>query len=166
MIAEAKQSDFLLAVDSMGCVVDFHTLRHTTATWLIHEGNDAKTVQSVMRHSTIMLTLDLYGRLFPGAEAQAVAFIRHRFAASKEADSASSGLNRYTIGTPFLAATASDLVRNPANCREVSKLAKPCERQGEKTFSPMKTKVKPNRPRVIRTLDLRIRNPLLYPTEL
>ncbi|MBN2474708.1 MAG: hypothetical protein JXB62_08870, partial [Pirellulales bacterium] len=31
-----------------------------------------KTVQSVMRHSTITLTMDTYGHLFPGQEAEAV----------------------------------------------------------------------------------------------
>lgn len=91
MIREAKQSDFLLAIDSMGRVVDFHALRHTTATWLIHEGNDAKTVPSVMHHPAIMLTLDLHGHLFPGAKAQTVASICHRFTTDTEAESVPIG---------------------------------------------------------------------------
>ncbi len=31
--------------------IDFHSLRHTCATWLIHAGADVKTIQSVMRHA-------------------------------------------------------------------------------------------------------------------
>ena len=34
-------------------------------------GDHPKTVQSVMRHSTITLTMDSYGHLLPGAEAEA-----------------------------------------------------------------------------------------------
>jgi hypothetical protein len=56
-----------------------HALRHTTATWLIQAGADIKTVQSVMRHSDIKLTLDRYGHLFPSAEADAVARLRGAF---------------------------------------------------------------------------------------
>ena len=76
---EAEQGDFLKGNDSEGEQLDFHSLRHTTATWLIQAGADIKTVQSVMRHSDIKLTLDRYGHLFPGAEADAVARMREAF---------------------------------------------------------------------------------------
>ncbi len=69
---EADAGDFLRATDSEGDVIDFHALRHTCATWLIQTGADIKTVQAVMRHSNIRLTMDRYGHLFPGAEADAV----------------------------------------------------------------------------------------------
>ncbi len=36
-------------------------------------GAHPKTVQAVMRHSTITLTMDTYGHLFPGQEAETVA---------------------------------------------------------------------------------------------
>ena len=55
---EAEQGDFLRVVNSEGEKLDFHALRHTTATWLIASGADVKSVQSVMRHSNIKLTLD------------------------------------------------------------------------------------------------------------
>ena len=54
-------------------------MRHTTATWLIQAGADIKSLLSVMRHSDIKLTLDRYGHLFPGAEADAVARMREAF---------------------------------------------------------------------------------------
>jgi integrase len=73
---EADASDFLQSVDSDGGRIDFHSLRHTCATWLIHAGADVKTIQSVMRHADIKLTLDRYGHLFPGSEADAVARLR------------------------------------------------------------------------------------------
>ena len=86
---EADASDFLQSVDSDNERIDFHSLRHTCATWLIHAGADVKTIQSVMRHADIKLTLDRYGHLFPGSEADAVARLRSAFCAN-EALSASA----------------------------------------------------------------------------
>lgn len=56
-----------------GEVLDFHALRHTCGAWLAMAGAHPKSVQSVMRHSTIVLTMDTYGHLFPGQEADTVA---------------------------------------------------------------------------------------------
>ena len=39
-------------------------------------GSHPKTVQTIMRHSTITLAMDTYGHLFPGQEADAVANMR------------------------------------------------------------------------------------------
>ncbi|MBN2473341.1 MAG: hypothetical protein JXB62_01940 [Pirellulales bacterium] len=60
-------------------MLHFHVLWHTGfwhtgGVWLAKEGAHPKTVQSV-RHSTITLTMDTYGHLFPGQAAAAV----HRF---------------------------------------------------------------------------------------
>lgn len=41
--------------------------------WLAMTGAHPKAVQSVMRHSTITPTMDTYGHLFPGQEADTVA---------------------------------------------------------------------------------------------
>lgn len=68
-----EQSDFLAVRNSEGEVIDFHSLRHTTGAWLTMAGEHPKTVQAVMRHSTITLTMDAYGHLFPGQESSAVA---------------------------------------------------------------------------------------------
>jgi hypothetical protein len=48
-------------------------LRHTCGAWLAMSGEHPKAVQEVMRHSTITLTMDTYGHLFPGQVAGAVA---------------------------------------------------------------------------------------------
>ena len=81
---ERDASDFLRSVDSEGERLDFHALRHTCASWLIKEGADVKTVQTIMRHSDIRLTMDRYGHLFPGSEAAAIERIRWVFAQPNE----------------------------------------------------------------------------------
>lgn len=54
-----------------GHVLDFHALRHTTGAWLSIAGVNPKVIQTVMRHSSITLTLDTYGHLLPGDTMQA-----------------------------------------------------------------------------------------------
>ncbi|WP_095201640.1 tyrosine-type recombinase/integrase [Mesorhizobium carmichaelinearum] len=50
-----------------------HALRHFYASWLINpkekggQGKDIKTVQTLMGHSSIVMTADTYGHLFPGS---------------------------------------------------------------------------------------------------
>jgi hypothetical protein len=53
-----------------------HLANHS---WHYAVGDAIKSLQSVMRHSDIKLTLDRYGHLFPGAEADAVARMREAF---------------------------------------------------------------------------------------
>jgi integrase len=72
-LAGRQESDFLLATNAQGEVLDFHALRHTCGAWLASSGAQPKVVQVVMRHSSIVLTMDTYGHLFPGQEADAVA---------------------------------------------------------------------------------------------
>lgn len=67
-----EQSDFLTATDDDGKRLDFHCLRYTCGAWLAMAGVHPKVVQEVMRHSTITLTMDTYGHLFPGQVAEAV----------------------------------------------------------------------------------------------
>src|SRR3954467_13926408 len=63
-----EQSDFLEYKDHEGKELDFHALRHTCGAWLAMRGVQPKVVQQVMRHSSITLTYDTYGHLFPGQE--------------------------------------------------------------------------------------------------
>ncbi len=67
-----EESDFLLATNHEGEQFDFHALRHTCGAWLAMSGVHPKVVQTVMRHSAITLTMDTYGHMFPGHEADAV----------------------------------------------------------------------------------------------
>ncbi len=68
-----EQSDFLAKENHDSEQFDFHSLRHTCGAWLAMAGVHPKVVQAVMRHSSITLTMDTYGHLFPGQEADAVA---------------------------------------------------------------------------------------------
>jgi integrase len=43
-----------------------HTLRHTYAAFLIREGAHPKVIQTLMGHTSIKVTMDLYGHLLPG----------------------------------------------------------------------------------------------------
>ena len=71
--AKREQSDFLSDRNHEDQRLDFHCLRHTCGAWLAMTGAHPKAVQAVMRHSTITLTMDTYGHLFPGQEAETVA---------------------------------------------------------------------------------------------
>jgi len=70
--AQREQNDFLAGTNDEGEVLDFHSLRHTCGAWLAQTGAHPKVVQQVMRHQSITLTMDTYGHLFPGQEADAV----------------------------------------------------------------------------------------------
>ena len=70
---ERERSDFLEAANAEGEYLDLHALRHTCGAWLAASGAHPNVVKSVMRHSSITLTMDTYGHLFPGEEAEATA---------------------------------------------------------------------------------------------
>ena len=74
-VSRRHESDFLSDVNHDGDRLDFHALRHTTGAWLALAGVHPKTIQTVMRHSTIQLTMDTYGHLIPGQAADAVGLL-------------------------------------------------------------------------------------------
>jgi len=45
-----------------------HALRHFFASWVIERGFSPKRVQSLLGHSSIQMTFDVYGHLFPSLE--------------------------------------------------------------------------------------------------
>ncbi|MBI2168939.1 MAG: site-specific integrase [Actinobacteria bacterium] len=55
-----------LAVAKLPADLTPHELRHTCAALLIAEGADPKAIQAQLRHSSIQVTFDVYGHLFPG----------------------------------------------------------------------------------------------------
>ena len=59
---------------------NFHALRHAAASLFIEQGWTPKKVQTVMGHSSIQVTFDIYGHLFPDPEddAKAMAQIEAR----------------------------------------------------------------------------------------
>ena len=70
--AEWDASDFLKYRDGAGRVADFHSLRHTCGSWLTAAGVHPKVIQSIMRHSTITLTMDVYGHRLVEQETTAI----------------------------------------------------------------------------------------------
>lgn len=48
-----------------------HTLRHTHASYLLEAGEHIKAIQERLGHSTIDITLNIYGHLMPGRDAKA-----------------------------------------------------------------------------------------------
>jgi len=50
-----------------------HECRHTFASLMIAAGVNPKALQAYMGHANIAVTMDLYGHLMPGAEAEAAA---------------------------------------------------------------------------------------------
>ena len=60
-------------------------------------GVPVKTVQSVMRHSSITLTMDTYGHLFPGQEADAVTKMRDMMATDQPDRMRATGTDDVTI---------------------------------------------------------------------
>ncbi len=97
--AQRQQSDFLADTNHEGEITDFHSLRHTCGAWLSMTGAHPKVVQTVMRHQSITLTMDTYGHLFPGQEADAVGRMRELLIAPPEALRA-TGTDNATADTP------------------------------------------------------------------
>ena len=50
--------------------VRFHDLRHTCVALLVEQGAHPKLIQTRLGHSSITLTLDRYGHVFPSMDAQ------------------------------------------------------------------------------------------------
>lgn len=74
-----SDSDFLAAKNEDGEVMDFHALRHACGAWLAMAGVHPNVIKKIMRHSTITLTMDTYGHLFPEQESEAVIRLRDVF---------------------------------------------------------------------------------------
>ncbi len=53
--------------------VSFHHLRHTCVSLLIQAGVPAKAIQQYLGHSSIRVTMDTYGHLFPAADGELAA---------------------------------------------------------------------------------------------
>jgi len=55
--------------------VTLHECRHTFASLMIAAGVNAKALSTYMGHATISITLDRYGHLMPGNEAEAAGLL-------------------------------------------------------------------------------------------
>jgi len=55
--------------------ISLHECRHTYAAFMIAAGVNAKALQTYLGHSSITVTLDRYGHLMPGSEAEAAGML-------------------------------------------------------------------------------------------
>jgi integrase len=66
--------------------ITLHECRHTFASLMIAAGVNAKALQSFMGHANISITLDRYGHLMPGSEAEAARLLDAYLSAQQERD--------------------------------------------------------------------------------
>jgi len=57
--------------------ITLHECRHSYAAYMIAAGINSKALSTYMGHSTITITLDRYGHLLPGNEAEAAGLLEH-----------------------------------------------------------------------------------------
>jgi integrase len=88
MLKDDLEAAGISYVDDSGRYADFHSLRHTTGTLLAAAGVHPKTAQSIMRHSTIELTMTKYTHVLAGQESQAVESLPDLSQPSRQAQAA------------------------------------------------------------------------------
>jgi integrase len=66
--------------------ITLHECRHTFASLMIAAGVNAKTLQTFMSHANISITLDRYGHLMPGSEAEGARLLDAYLSAQRERD--------------------------------------------------------------------------------
>ena len=64
--------------------ITLHECRHTFASLMIAAGVNAKALQVFMGHSSVAITLDRYGHLMPGSEAEAAVLLDSYLDAARE----------------------------------------------------------------------------------
>ncbi len=158
LLADMLRADLHAAgipyVDESGRYADFHALRHTTGTLLAASGVHPKTAQSIMRHSTIELTMGRYTHALKGQESRAVERLPDLSLPSSQSQRAAK------TGTDGRSVLASCLARQGGKHRTTS------DAEGQDNRISDNKNAFSNTPGRTRTCDLRIRNPLLCPTEL
>jgi len=177
---------FLCYVDSAGRFADFHALRHTTGSLLAASGVHPKVAQSIMRHSSIELTMNTYSHVLVGQEADAVASLPSLDTAPTTQRAKATGTSNVLVNinaapVRIIGATAEQGEKNLA-----MRLAREGEKErtlannGEANHAMAGNEKTPGsieesqclqgvlattRDRT-RTCNLRFRRPMLYPIEL
>jgi len=143
--AQRQQSDFLTDTNHEGEIIDFHSLRHTCGAWLAMTGAHPNVVQQVMRHQSITLTMDTYGHLFPGQEADAVGRMRKMLVNQEPASKALRATG--TDDQPADAVEGALQLAQQLGRETPRSVAKGCEREGE-------GKAQKKTPKSLRVADL------------
>jgi integrase len=73
------------ALEAAGLPKDrrIHDLRHTCASLLIDQGHSPKSIQAHLGHSSIAVTLDVYGHLYPEEREKIAAGLEATYQAAK-----------------------------------------------------------------------------------
>ncbi len=166
--------------------LDFHALRHTFGSMLAASGVHPKTAQELMRHSDINLTMSRYSHTLRGQTAKAVASLPNFSLPSKQNQKATGTDNMPVDGAykpaykklaknsdfegNSMSAFGCDVVQEQLNISQSKGETKSLQMANlgtkKESVSSTVTNSKNNTPGRTRTCGLRIRNPLLYPTEL
>lgn len=67
-------------------IIDLHSLRHTFASDLIRNGADPRTVQTLLGHKTLEMTMKIYATVFPEQKREAIAKLSYGEGASPDHD--------------------------------------------------------------------------------
>jgi len=97
-----------------GRYADFHGLRHTCGSLLAASGAHPKVAQSIMRHSSIELTMQRYTHVFAGQEADAVAALPSLDASPIKQRARATGTDNMQAATNNVQATAASVQADPA----------------------------------------------------
>jgi integrase len=82
--------------------ITLHECRHTFASLMIAAGVNAKALSTYMGHSGVSITLDRYGHLMPGSEAEAAGLLEtYLTAARKHQDEQVRGVTGAQTGAPL-----------------------------------------------------------------
>ena len=84
-------ADFKGWTGAAGKRLAFHDLRHTTATVLVSNGADVKTVQAVLGHSSAAITLDMYCSADANAKKDAARILARTVSGSRKCRSRRAG---------------------------------------------------------------------------
>jgi hypothetical protein len=104
---EGRESVHILKLETEEGRIDFHALRHSCASFLVHAGVDPKTCQELMRHSTVELTPGKYSHVYRGKTSEAVAMLPD-FTRPKETEQLKTGTDDSPVDGQLRSAFCSD----------------------------------------------------------
>ncbi len=152
-----ERSDFLLYKNSRGEFADFHATRHTFITNLARAGVAPKTAQTLARHSDIRLTMDVYTHIDLAEKTAAV----RQLPGPAQWIGSIRATQRGNLGhfeSPAVAeGEAEGREEDSAEDADLTGLSNACHEESLTDSSI---------PGRIRTCNLRLRRPTLYPIEL
>jgi integrase len=79
--------------------IRFHDLRHTCASWLIAANEHPKSIAEHLGHSSIMVSMDIYGHLFPSARTERQAALEAIWSGVQGAGSTGEPDGRLTLAS-------------------------------------------------------------------